>query len=100
MLENLETEFYTQALAKFKPSDFVAAGFNNVNIPTELFTTILSDESTHTSVIEEELTALGQTPLGPTCKFNFGNALNDVKTMAATARVIENIGVSGKLSWL
>ena len=31
------------------------------------------------------------------CQFNFGAALNDVATMAATARVVENLGVAAYL---
>lgn len=96
MLERLETEFYTQALAKFKDPDFTAAGFGNVNIPKELFSRILQDEAAHTSVIETQLVALGAEPI-TTCQFNFGDALKDVATMAATARVVENLGVSGEL---
>ncbi|KAG8998559.1 hypothetical protein FRB94_006769 [Tulasnella sp. JGI-2019a] len=96
VLERLETEFYTQALAKFQDADFTAAGFANVNVPKEIFTGIMSDESTHSSVIEKAIIAQGAQPV-TTCKFDFGNALQDVKTMAATARVIENVGVSAYL---
>lgn len=95
VLEKLETEFYTQALAKFKASDFTDAGFANVDVPIEIFQGILNDESTHASVLESAIKALGDEPLD-TCTFDFGNALQDVKTMAATARVVENVGVSGE----
>lgn len=94
MLERLETQFYTQALAKFQDSDFTSAGFGNINVPKEVFSNILSDESTHSSVIESTLVSIGAQPV-TTCQFNFGDALKDVPTMAATARVIENVGVSG-----
>ncbi|KAG8863722.1 hypothetical protein FRB96_007559 [Tulasnella sp. 330] len=96
VLELLETDFYTQALAKFKSSDFTDAGFANVDVPIEIFQGILNDESTHSSVIESAIKSLGAEPL-TTCTFDFGNALQDVKTMAATARVVENVGVSAYL---
>ena len=35
--------------------------------------------------------SLGDSPIS-NCQINFGNALNDVPTMAATARVVENLG--------
>ncbi|KAG8904404.1 hypothetical protein FRB99_001826 [Tulasnella sp. 403] len=96
VLERLETEFYTQALQKFQDPDFAAAGFGNVNVPKEIFSTILSDETAHTSIIESTLTSLGSAPVSG-CKFDFGKALDDVATMAATARVVENVGVSAYL---
>ena len=42
------------------------------------------------------ITALGDSAISD-CKFDFGNALNDVPTMAATARVVENLGVGAYL---
>jgi Ferritin-like domain len=39
---------------------------------------------------------LGQDPIG-NCQFNFDSALTDVATMAATARVLENVGVGAYL---
>ena len=40
--------------------------------------------------------SLGDSPIS-NCSFDFGNALNDVPTMAATARVVENLGVGAYL---
>lgn len=37
VLEQLETQFYTQALAKFQASDFTAAGFADPNVPIQQF---------------------------------------------------------------
>lgn len=37
MLEQLETQFYTQALQKFQVSDFTAAGFSDANVPIQQF---------------------------------------------------------------
>lgn len=96
VLERLETEFYSQALAKFQDADFVSAGFGNTAIPKELFSTIAGDEAAHTSIIDSTLVSLGAEPI-TSCKFDFGDALKDVATMAATARVIENVGVSAYL---
>lgn len=51
VLEQLETEFYSQALAKFQASDFTAAGFSDVEVPIQQFEAIGSDEATHLSII-------------------------------------------------
>jgi hypothetical protein len=95
VLEQLETEFYAQGIAKFKDADFTAAGFSSSLIATQTLTTIQLDESTHTTVIQQALVDNGATPLK--CNFKFGNALDDVATMAATARVVEYLGVSAYL---
>jgi hypothetical protein len=92
VLEQLESTFYQQGLAKFQAADFQAAGFSSPMIPTQILTTIQSDEATHDTFIQQALTANGVTPL--TCNFDFGNALSDVATMAATARVVEYVGVA------
>ena len=52
MLEQLETQFYTQALQKFQASDFTSAGFISAQTPIQQFTAIQIDESTHTTVLE------------------------------------------------
>ncbi|RDX53050.1 hypothetical protein OH76DRAFT_65404 [Lentinus brumalis] len=96
VLEQLETQFYTQALQKFQTSDFTSAGFVSAQLPIEQFTQIQNDEATHAQVLESTITSLGGQPIS-NCSFNFGNALNDVPTMAATARVVENLGVSAYL---
>lgn len=51
VLEQLETQFYTQALQKFQESDFITAGFTDAQIPIQQFTAIQSDESTHTTIL-------------------------------------------------
>ncbi|XP_006459736.1 hypothetical protein AGABI2DRAFT_177560 [Agaricus bisporus var. bisporus H97] len=93
VLEQLETEFYTQGIAKFQSSDFTAAGFKNSDVPLQQLQDILKDEATHTKVLQDTLKSLGQTPI-TSCKFKFDSALTDVATMAATARVVENVGVA------
>ncbi|ELU45705.1 cytochrome b2 (L-lactate ferricytochrome C oxidoreductase) [Rhizoctonia solani AG-1 IA] len=96
VLEQLETEFYKQALAKFKESDFTAAGFVSASVPVEQFNSIATDEATHTSTLASVLRSLGQEPVSG-CNFDFNPALADVKTMAAVARLVENVGVSAYL---
>ncbi|CUA69560.1 hypothetical protein RSOLAG22IIIB_08567 [Rhizoctonia solani] len=96
VLEQLETEFYKQALAKFKESDFTAAGFISASVPVEQFNSIATDEATHTSTLASVLRSLGQEPVSG-CKFDFTSVLTDVKTMAPVARLVENVGVSAYL---
>jgi len=96
VLENLETKFYQQALAKFTSSDFNTAGFSSADIAIEQFKAIQFDESSHVSVLETTLIAFGQQPL-KTCQFNFDSVLKDVTTMATVARLVENVGVGAYL---
>ncbi|RXW16601.1 hypothetical protein EST38_g9251 [Candolleomyces aberdarensis] len=96
VLEQLESAFYAQALAKFQEADFIAAGFPNSRIPGEQFLTIQKDEATHSVVLQAALKSFGETPI-TNCKFKFDGALTDVATMAATARIVENVGVSAYL---
>ncbi|KAH9059312.1 ferritin-like domain-containing protein [Lactarius vividus] len=96
VLEQLETQFYQQALTKFQPSDFTAAGFSSADIPVQQFTAIQSDESAHVTALESIITSFGATPLS-TCKFDFTSVLTDVKTMAPVARLVENVGVGAYL---
>jgi len=95
VLEQLETSFYGQALSKFQESDFTAAGFSNAQVPIEQFTAIAKDEATHTSVLQQAIKDNGGTPLN--CSFDFSSVLTDVATMAATARVVEMVGVGAYL---
>lgn len=95
VLEQLETEFYKQGIAKFQDSDFQAAGFSSALIVTQTLTTIQGDEATHTTVIQQALQDNGADPLK--CNFKFDDALKDVPTMAATARAVELVGVAAYL---
>ena len=52
MLEQLETEFYAQALKKFQPGDFTGAGFNDAQLVADQLVIIAGDEATHTTVLE------------------------------------------------
>ncbi|KAF5372021.1 hypothetical protein D9615_008097 [Tricholomella constricta] len=96
VLEQLETSFYEQAIAKFKDADFTAAGFPSSLIPIEQFQSILADETAHSVALQAALKSFGETPITG-CQFNFDSALTDVATMAATARVVENVGVAAYL---
>ncbi|SJL01393.1 uncharacterized protein ARMOST_04714 [Armillaria ostoyae] len=96
VLEQFESSFYQSALSKFQASDFTAAGFSSPSVPTELLSVIQSDEATHSATLQSALKAAGQQPI-TSCTFNFDSALTDVSTMAATARVVENLGVAAYL---
>ena len=52
MLEELETQFYTEALTTFQETDFISAGFSSAEIAIQQFTAIQIDESTHTTVLQ------------------------------------------------
>ena len=52
VLEQLESTFYQQALAKFQDSDFAAAGFSSSQLPIEQFTSIQADEAIHSSTLQ------------------------------------------------
>ncbi|KAI5122190.1 hypothetical protein M0805_007087 [Coniferiporia weirii] len=96
VLEQLETEFYTQALQKFQVSDFTSAGFSDASVPIQQFQSIMSDESTHTTILAETLTSLGSAAVSG-CSFDFTSVLTDVSTMATVARLVENVGVGAYL---
>lgn len=92
-LNQLESEFYNQALAKFKPADFLAAGFSAGEVPSEQYTVIANDEKAHIAFLQDALKSLGDVPVAG-CKFDFSSVLGDVATMSAVSRVLENVGVS------
>ncbi|KAL0569194.1 hypothetical protein V5O48_012778 [Marasmius crinis-equi] len=96
VLEQLESKFYADALAKFQTSDFTNAGFASSDVPIQQFQVIQSDEATHSTVLQSGLAAVGESPV-TSCKFKFDSALTDVATMAATARVVEMVGVGAYL---
>jgi len=96
VLEQLETQFYSQALAKFQDSDFTSAGFSSSQLAIQQISSIQVDESTHSTVLQAAIQSFGAQPI-TSCKFNFDSSLTDVNTMAATARVVENVGVGAYL---
>lgn len=93
VLEQLESEFYRQGIEKFSEADFAAAGFVNTQAVSQTLVSIQTSESVHSQVLQSALKSFGAEPV-TTCKFDFSSALTDVPTMAATARVVENVGVS------
>ncbi|KDQ20634.1 hypothetical protein BOTBODRAFT_26641 [Botryobasidium botryosum FD-172 SS1] len=96
VLEQLETQFYTQGIAKFQTADFTNAGFTNAQVPIEQLTVIVGDEQAHATALASAIQALGGQPI-TSCSFNFGSVLTDVPTMASAARLVENVGVSAYL---
>jgi hypothetical protein len=52
VLENLEAEFYQQAIAKFNQSDFTAAGFQSAQLVQQQLNAIQRDEATHAAFLE------------------------------------------------
>ncbi|KAJ7477209.1 ferritin-like domain-containing protein, partial [Mycena galericulata] len=92
VLEQLETTFYAQGIAKFSDQDFADAGFSSSMVATQALTAIQSDEATHATFLQQTLLENGATPLN--CSFDFDSVLTDVATMAATARVVEYLGVA------
>ncbi|KAJ7932778.1 ferritin-like domain-containing protein [Mycena leptocephala] len=95
VLNQLENEFYKQAIAKFQDADFTAAGFTSSAMVSQVLTAIQNDEATHIAAIQKTLSDNGATP--KTCNFKFDSALTDVATTAATARVVELVGVGAFL---
>ncbi|KAJ6533925.1 ferritin-like domain-containing protein [Mycena vulgaris] len=95
ILNQLEAEFYTQAITKFTDSDFGAAGFSSSMIATQQLTNILANEKDHITLIRKTLSEARATPL--TCNFKVHSPLADIATMAATARTLEFVSVSAFL---
>jgi hypothetical protein len=62
---------------------------------SQVLTAIQNDEATHIAAIQKTLSDNGATP--KTCNFKFDSALTDVATTAATARVVELVGVGAFL---
>lgn len=96
VLNELEMSFYMQAAAKFSQSDITSAGFPNALLVQQQLTNIVADEGNHINAISSAIQNLGQQPLGG-CNFDFSSALTDINTTLATARVVENVGVSAFL---
>jgi hypothetical protein len=96
LLEQLEAQFYTQALQKFVAQDFINAGISVPDVAIQTFQDILNHESAHVSFLDTALSDNGASPLTD-CSFNFGPVLTDVATMASVARVVEHVGVGAYL---
>jgi hypothetical protein len=51
LLEQVESQFYTEALAKFHTSNFQEAGFTLGDLPMQQITLIMNDEATHATAL-------------------------------------------------
>jgi hypothetical protein len=91
-LENLESTFYAQGFAKFPDSDFAAQGLSTDQITA--LKAVGGTEATHVTQLTSAISAAGAQPV-QACQYNFG--LTDAKTMIATARVLEAVGISAYL---
>lgn len=96
VLEQLETQFYTQALQKFVSQDFINAGITVPDVAIQTFQDIMSHEASHVQVLDQALADNGDAPITG-CTFKFDAVLTDVATMASVARVVEHVGVSAYL---
>jgi hypothetical protein len=87
------------ALKTFSAKDYEAAGYDPVlaQIIVQQVTVIQIDESTHLKSLENAITSLGGTPATKACEFDFSAAMKDIPSFLATARTLEQVGVSGYL---
>lgn len=92
--EHLESTFYQQGFAKFPKSDFTALGLSDAQINSLMG--VGKTEATHVTTLQAAIAGAGAKPVEP-CTYNFDAALKDAKTMVATARVLEAVGVSAYL---
>ncbi|KIL00467.1 hypothetical protein PAXRUDRAFT_129795 [Paxillus rubicundulus Ve08.2h10] len=101
VLEQLESNFYSQTLQTLNASSFEAAGFVSSEAIIQQIQAIATDESTHAEIltVQSIINTFGSEVVSG-CTFNFSSVLTDVETMVATARVVENVGVSAYLGAL
>lgn len=92
--EHLESEFYKQGFAKFPAGDFMALGLTEGQIKSLMG--VGMTEAVHVTTLQSAIAQAGAKPVEP-CQYNFDAALTDAKTMVATARVLEAVGVSAYL---
>jgi hypothetical protein len=92
--EHLESEFYKQGFAKFPAADFQALGLTDAQIKSLMG--VGMTEAIHVTTLQSAIANAGAKPVEP-CQYNFDAALTDAKTMVATARVLEAVGVSAYL---
>lgn len=92
--EHLESEFYKAGFAKFPLADFTALGLTEAQVNS--LKGVGETEAIHVTTLLSAISGAGTTPVEP-CTYNFDAALTDAKTMLATARVLEAVGVSAYL---
>ncbi|MBW0493255.1 hypothetical protein O181_032970 [Austropuccinia psidii MF-1] len=98
-LENLETQFYQDALAIFPTQTMQKAGLSAFQLSHQASALIQQlqrqalDEQAHVQALQAAIKAAGATPFAG-CQFNFRSVLSDPITFLASARSIEAAGVS------
>jgi len=94
-LENLEAQFYQDALAIFPLQAMEKAGLNSfqANTVIQQIQRQLADEQSHVQILQAAIKAAGGTPFSG-CQFNFRSILTDPITFLASARSLEAAGVS------
>lgn len=75
-------------------SDFTALGLSAAQVKSLMG--VGQTEATHVTTLQAAIAGAGAKPVEP-CSYNFDAALADAKTMVATARVLEAVGVSAYL---
>ncbi|KAJ3098026.1 hypothetical protein HDU97_004359 [Phlyctochytrium planicorne] len=93
LLEDLESAFYQQGLARFDRNEFRRAGFRD--FVRDEFTKIAANEATHVGFLGGALnTFSGGKIQRLDCGFDFSVAFRDVRTFVSFASVLERTGVS------
>ncbi|CAH7665761.1 ferritin-like domain-containing protein [Phakopsora pachyrhizi] len=94
-LENLESQFYQDALALFPPQVMQQAGLSafQATAITQQIQRQLIDEQSHVSTLQAAIQGAGATPFAG-CQYNFRSVLTDPVTFLSSARSIEAAGVS------
>ncbi len=75
-------------------SEFMALGLSEATVKS--LKNVGQTEATHVSTLLSAISGAGGKPVEP-CQYNFDAALAHAKTMVATARVLEAVGVSAYL---
>jgi Ferritin-like domain len=78
-------------LQKFAEKDFVDAGFDSAYFNNLKF--ITHDEESHVVLLTQAILAAGAKPV-EACEYNFGKALDDVKSFVSLGSVLEGVGCS------
>jgi hypothetical protein len=92
--EHLESAFYAQGFAKFQDQQFMDIGLTAAQVKS--LKGVGATEAIHVTTLLAAISGAGTKPVEP-CQYNFDAALADPKTMVATARVLEAVGVSAYL---
>ncbi|KAH9449090.1 hypothetical protein PSHT_00608 [Puccinia striiformis] len=94
-IENLEAQFYQDALAIFPVQAMQKAGLSSFQATaiTQQIQRQLADEQAHVQILQAAIQAAGGMPFSG-CQFNFRSILTDPITFLASARSIEAAGVS------